>query len=142
MVTKEGSTYLDSICRASSRGNARAKAKYEATTDKLLEAVGGPLNGGADDNKQAANKYTDPSSPAVSQEAAEGEGGNLPQIVDDEDDARTGPGSAEPHIRLIMVHSVNSSHQRGICHVCQRLLGAMLALRSYRIRSWSIQDTQ
>lgn len=74
--------------------------------------MSGALNGGADDDKQASNKYTDPSSPAVSEETAEGEGGDLPQIVDDEDDARTGSGSAEPHIRLIMVHSVDSSHQR------------------------------
>lgn len=86
---------LDRISRRRRRSDGGAKAKNEPTTDELLKSVCRRLDRRTDEDDDAAYEDAPSTTPSVGQETAEGEGGNLTEIVGDEDDARRGTGAVE-----------------------------------------------
>lgn len=105
---------LETYCRSSSRRDGSTEAEDKATPDELLHGVCRSLNCGTNDNDQAPNEDAPPTSQTVRKEAAERKAGNLAEIVDDEDHALGRGLSGEPKALVVLLHGVDSTHERTV----------------------------
>lgn len=102
---------LDSIGWSSGRSNASTEAKHETTSNEMALSVGSCLNGGTNNDQNAAHEDTDSSTVAVGKETTEWEGSDLSAVVDDEDNSSAAAGAAEAEGLLVGRHGVDSTHE-------------------------------
>lgn len=76
------------ISRSSSAGNGGSKPEDETTSHELAHIVGGSLDCGANQHQKAADKDADSSTVTVCKKATKGEGRDLAEVIDNEDDSR------------------------------------------------------
>lgn len=79
---------LHSICRRDCARDTGTQPKDESPSDELAHPMCRCLNRRTNKHNYTADEDGKTSTVAVAEPAAEGEGGNLAEIVGDEDDAR------------------------------------------------------
>lgn len=102
---------LDSVGGSSSRGDRRTESKNETTADEVTGSVCRGLDSSTNKNEQTADEDTNAATVAISEEAAEGESCDLPQVVDDEDDTGAGTASSQVKIALVWLHGIDCAHE-------------------------------
>jgi hypothetical protein len=102
---------LDNIGRTRCAGNCSPKAQNKATSNEHSLRIGWRLNGRSDNDNEAADYYTPAATETISQQATEGKGGDLSQVVDDKDNTggRTCAGQVE--CLLVCCHGVDGTFE-------------------------------
>lgn len=78
---------FDNVRRSSSTGNCGTKAENEATSHKHALSIGWCLDGGPNNNDEAANNNAPATAVAIGQQTTKGECCNLTQVINNEYDA-------------------------------------------------------
>lgn len=109
---------LDGVRRTSCGSDGGTEAENEATGDEMTLSVGGDLHGSADADDKATDENANTTAVTISEETAEREGGDLPNVVDDEDDASRLRLTLQPEGFLVRVHGVDGTHEGRVYASC------------------------
>lgn len=130
-----GMSKLNGISRRSSRGDGGTKPENESTADELVKIGRGRLDGCPDNDNEAANEDTPSSPKCVGDETAEGERGDLAEVVGYEDNARGRTRTVEAEGVLVRLHGIDGTHEGAVWTVVS-VRGAWEMFGTHRSRSW------